>query len=238
MFRSAVRRLQGNRAVRQRRTDLHDNSAIARHHSPQRRHCAVHRSKVSHFCRALELFRSDFPKRRKHRGHRVVDPSIDKPKFRFELSRGVLDLIRIRYVSRNGERVPSERLDFLARCVETFGPARDQTYICAALRKCVSRRAAYSRRCARDYNVFSGSLFGSVIIFLRRFGIHFISPVKSWSEYLSSSPQNARLATTGSAASPHELSRAGLEFHSRLFHFPCGKNGSSTPPRQPADFPK
>ena len=56
---AAVRGLQRDAAVGQRRADLHDRAAVARPHPPQRGHRAVDVAEVGHLGDPLELVRAD-----------------------------------------------------------------------------------------------------------------------------------------------------------------------------------
>jgi len=75
---TAVRGLQGNAAVGERRADLDDRPAVPREHAAQGRQSAMHVSQVSHFGDPAELGGRRFLDGRKDGHHSVVDPNVDR----------------------------------------------------------------------------------------------------------------------------------------------------------------
>ena len=69
----------GMPAVGERGADLNDRPAVARSHTPERRHRPPDRAEVRDLGRAAELVGLDLRDRREDRRHRVVDPDVDRP---------------------------------------------------------------------------------------------------------------------------------------------------------------
>ena len=89
---SAVGRLQGNAAITERGTDLHDRPLPAQPHPGQRGHGAVHETEVADLGDPAELLGGDLGERGEHRGERDIDPDIDRAEELFHLPGGVVDL--------------------------------------------------------------------------------------------------------------------------------------------------
>ena len=75
----AVRRLQRDRAVGERRADLHDHPAVARPHAPQGGERPVHAAEVRDLGDAADLGGRSRGRSAKTGGHRAVDPHVDRP---------------------------------------------------------------------------------------------------------------------------------------------------------------
>jgi len=73
-LRRAVRRLQGDRPMGQRRADLHDRPAIALAHAAQRGQRAVNGAEIVDLHDPPVVLRRDLPREGQDGGHRVVDP--------------------------------------------------------------------------------------------------------------------------------------------------------------------
>ncbi len=88
-LRPTVGRLQGDRAVRQRRANLYYGAAIARHHPLQRRHRSVNGTEVGDLGGPREFHRTDLREPREHRRHSIVHPDVDVAEARLHRRRGV-----------------------------------------------------------------------------------------------------------------------------------------------------
>src|SRR5437762_3561975 len=84
--------LQRNRPKSQRRTDLHNSSAVPWFHSVESRHRAVDISEVTYLGGSPVLFGSDLVKRREDRSHRIVDPNINWAELTLDSFRRRFDL--------------------------------------------------------------------------------------------------------------------------------------------------
>jgi len=75
---AAVRGLQGNPSVRERRADLHNRPAVTRQHPLERRLRPPHSAEVRHPRRPFVFACRDVLEEVEHGRHRVVDPYVDR----------------------------------------------------------------------------------------------------------------------------------------------------------------
>ena len=107
-LRGAVGRLKRDGAVAQCRADLNNSAPVTRAHVLERRQRPVHLPEVSDLGHAAELVRPNRVNRRKDRRHRVVDPDVNGPEFRFDALRRGLHCGRIGHVGRDCNRIHPE----------------------------------------------------------------------------------------------------------------------------------
>ena len=126
VLRAAVRALQWDAAVGERRTDLHDRPSVTRTHVLQRGHCGVDVAEVTDLGYAPVLVRRDLLERREHRGERDVHPHVDLADLGLHAFRRGEDLVRIGYIDRNDERSSAGALDVACRAGQPCLATRDQ----------------------------------------------------------------------------------------------------------------
>jgi hypothetical protein len=126
MFGCTIRRLQGNPAVGERRSDLHDDALIAFAHSLQRSHRPVHGAEISHFGSTLDLFAMQATYWSEDGSHGVVDPHIDATPFRHYRRGRRFDLRFIRHVGRQHERIGALCFNLLPYSLQTQPPPCQQ----------------------------------------------------------------------------------------------------------------
>jgi hypothetical protein len=126
VLRPAVRRLERDAPVRERRADLNDRSAVARRHPPHRRHRPPHVAEVRHLGRAPKLLGRDIEEPREDRGHRVVHPHVDRPELVLDQGCRLLDRLVVRHIERERERLRSTAFHLSARAFEAVLAARDE----------------------------------------------------------------------------------------------------------------
>ena len=149
---AAIGGLEGDAAVGERTADLHDRAPVARAHAPQRGHRAPDEAEIGDLGGAAELVGRDLPHRREDRGHRVVDPDVDRPELRLgPLGRG-LDLHRVGHVRGDRDRAPTGRDDLAARALEAVLAASQQRNLVAAGAEGAGRGPAHARARAGDDN--------------------------------------------------------------------------------------
>jgi hypothetical protein len=139
---AAVGGLQRDPAVGQRRADLDDRPVVARDHPLQGGHRAVHLAEVGHLGRAAELLGRDLVDRREDRGHRVVDPHVDRPELGGDAVGGGVDLGRVGDVGGDGQRAPPLAAHLVRRGLEAVLVAGQQGDVVAAARERARHRAA------------------------------------------------------------------------------------------------
>ncbi len=159
MLRAAIGRLQGNRTVGERRSDLDDSSRIAGQHAAQRGHGSIDRAEIRDFGGTLELRRRDVRDSRKDRRHRIVYPHVDRPELVFDASCRCLDLVGVGHVRRHGQAFSAQLIDFAGGDMKTFGIARDEADMRSFARKGANGGAAHARRRAGNHNDSAGITF-------------------------------------------------------------------------------
>ena len=142
MLGAAVRALQRDSAVRERRADLDDRAAVARAHALERGDRAVDGAKVGDLGHAPELGGVDVPHSREHGRHRVVDPHVDRPELALGALGGSLDLVGIGDVGGNRQCGAALAADLLRGGLERLVVAREQRDPVAAAAELARRRAA------------------------------------------------------------------------------------------------
>ncbi len=108
---AAVRRLEGNPAVRQRRAHLDDRPAIARQHPLERGLGSPHRPQIGHPRGSLVFLGCDVVEEREHGRHRVVHPDVDRAEMIFDRRGGSPDSLEVAHVSSVGVRGAAEPAD-------------------------------------------------------------------------------------------------------------------------------
>ena len=83
-------------------------------------------TEISHFGYAAKFFRRHFFDRRKHRGHGVVDPNVDRADLAFDLFRRCFHFFGIGNIDTNRKRSAAEFLHVLAGCFQSIRAAREQ----------------------------------------------------------------------------------------------------------------
>ena len=129
---AAVGSLQGDAAICERRAHLDDNAPALGLHPPKRRHGAPYDSQVGDGGSPGEFLRLDLRERGKDRGHRVVDPDVDRAQLRLHRAGGRLDLLVVRHVGRYHERLPAGPFHVARGALERIRAARDQRNSIAA----------------------------------------------------------------------------------------------------------
>ena len=153
VLRAAIGRLERDAAVRERRSDLHNRSAIARQHPFERCERAVDDAEIRHLGDALDFVGLQLLDRREHRHHRVVDPDVDGAELTLDALGRRVDLRRVGDVDRQDQGASSFLLDFAARGLQSVDAARDEAdrrIAAVSPRERAGRRAANARRGARD----------------------------------------------------------------------------------------
>ena len=155
MLGTAIRRLQRDRAVRERRADLHDDAAVTRTHALQGRHRAPHEAVIGDVGDAAVVVRGHLHDRREDGEHGVVDPDVDRPEARFDFARRTLDGVVIGDVERQHHRFAAVGFDLALRGFESVAPARDERDSCFPFPECARRGAADAGRGAGDDDDFA-----------------------------------------------------------------------------------
>lgn len=146
MLRGTVGGLQGDAAIGEGGTDLHDAPTIARLHPSQGRKRAVNRAQVCHLGHAAEFLRGHLFDRREDADHRVIDPDVDRAQLPLDCFRRRFDLLRVGDVERQDERATTCGFDFTTRGFQSISPTSEQTNVYAAFRKLAHRRTTDTGR--------------------------------------------------------------------------------------------
>ena len=154
MLCGAVRGLQRNAAVRERRSDLHDRPAIARFHAPECGQRSPDVAEVGDVRDAAIFVGFHLHDRREHRQHRVVDPDVDRAESLLDLAGRFIDGVVIRDIEGKDERLPARGFDFAPGRFESIAAAGDQPDFCFAFAECLRRSAADAGRRACNDNDF------------------------------------------------------------------------------------
>ena len=150
---AAVRGLQRDAPIRQRRAHLDNVPAVARQHAPQRGHGPIHLAEVRHLGHATELLGRDLLERREDRRHGVVDPDIDRAELFLDPVRGGLDLVGVGHVRGQHQGLAPGRFDILAGSLQAVLPgaaACDQPDVRTVLCELLGGGAPHAGRCAGD----------------------------------------------------------------------------------------
>ena len=126
MLGCAVGRLQRNTSIGKSRSDLNNDTAIARQHSFERSQCSVNITEIGDLGYPFEFFRRHLFDRRKHRRHRVVDPDVDWTELVFEFACGLFHCRRVGHIGRQNQRFAAQPDDVATSAFQAFTPARDQ----------------------------------------------------------------------------------------------------------------
>ena len=154
MFGRAIRRLQRDAAVRERRADLHDRAAVARLHPPQRRERSPHVAEVRDLGDAPIVGGGHLHDRRENGEHGVVDPDVDRSERALDFVRGLFDRVFIGNVKRQHDRLAAEFLDLAFRAFQSVFAAGDQSDFRAAFPERTRGRASHARGRASDDDDF------------------------------------------------------------------------------------
>ena len=146
----AVRALQGNAPVRERRADLDDHAAVARTHAPQGAERAVDDAQVCDLGHAPELLGRDLSDRSENAHHRVVDPHVYAPELILERLRSALDGVRVGHVGGQGHCLAAEATNLLGRGRESVGASGQQPHGGTFERECTCGRTPDARARARQ----------------------------------------------------------------------------------------
>ncbi len=153
-LRAAVGRLERDRPVGERGSDLDDGAVVARSHPLQRRHRPVDRAEVGHLGRPLELLRLHVHEGGEDGRHRVVHPDVDRAERALDRLRRGLDLRVVGHIGRQDQCLPTEPLDLPARAVQARFPSRHQANVGAPFGECVGDRPPHAARGAGDDDNF------------------------------------------------------------------------------------
>ena len=118
-LRPAVRRLERDAAVRQRRPYLHQRPAGPLTHPLYRHLRAVHCAEVRHLRDPFELLGSDVRELREDGGHRVVHPDVDGAELLLDAVGRPFHLFAFRDVGPDGQRLAARRLDVPLRALKS-----------------------------------------------------------------------------------------------------------------------
>src|SRR5579883_3407507 len=126
MLRSAVRSLQGDRAIGQRGSDLDDGSTIARIHALECRHRSIDGSQIGDLGGALEFRRGDVSEWGEHGCHGVVHPDIDWTELALDGIGSLLNLLTLSHIRGNRQRAASAVVYIRNRAVQSILSSRQQ----------------------------------------------------------------------------------------------------------------
>ena len=143
---AAVRGLQRDGPVGERRPHLHHRAVVARHHPVQRRHGAVHGAEVGHLRRPAELIGIDVDELREHGRHGVVHPHVDGTELAFGLLCRRLDRGGVGDVGRDHQRVTAQVVDLASGVTQAVLAAGEKRDTRAAPREGVGDRAPHAAR--------------------------------------------------------------------------------------------
>jgi len=181
VFRRTVRGLQWNRPVGQRRSNLHDDAAIARDHTTQCGQCPVHISQVGDLGDPAILSRCHLKRRREDRHHRVIDPDVDGPQFPLDSFRRRLHLTVIRNIRDHGQSAAAEAFHILSRAGQSVAASREQTDGGSMPGELAGDGPSDAGRGAGDHDDFSRSPSVSAVLgvhrLVRREVPHFAAPM-------------------------------------------------------------
>ena len=127
VLRGAVRRLQWNAAVRERRAHVHNDTPITGQHAFQRRERAVHVSEIRDLGDTPEFFARHLFHGREDRRHGVVDPDVDRSERALDVVGRAFDGRSIGDVQWEHQRPATARFDVLTRGLQAVASARDQS---------------------------------------------------------------------------------------------------------------
>lgn len=156
----AVRGLERDTPVGERRADLDDGAAIARQHALERGKRAVDVPEVRHLGHAAEILGRHLLHGREDREHRVVDPDVDGPELGLHLRGCGLDGIGVGDVERQHEGAAALGFDVALRSLEPHAPACDQPDARPAPREFLDGRTTHACGCARHDHDFFVSVHG------------------------------------------------------------------------------
>jgi len=142
--------LQRNRSIRERRTDLHDDAAIARRHAFQRGPRAPHEAEIRDVRDAPEIAFGHIGEARERGQHRVVDPYVDGAELGFDARGGTVERAAFAHVERDAQRTHAERAHVGGGVFERLRIARDHRDVHAASGEFERRRAAHARARSGD----------------------------------------------------------------------------------------
>jgi len=128
----AVAGLQWDAAVGERRADHDDHPAVARAHTLQRGKGSVDLPEVRDLEHAAVVLGRGLVDERERRGHRVVDPDVDRTQLRLYPRRRLVNRRRVADVQRAGDRARPGGLGLGAGRLEALGVARDEREAVAA----------------------------------------------------------------------------------------------------------
>ena len=135
---TAVRGLERNAAIGQRRADVDDRARVAGHHSAKGGHRPVHITQIVHVSDPFVFGCIDVGELGEHRGERHVHPDFDRSERLLGTSRGGLDLIGIGDVGAQNQRLTPGVLDVGSSPGQSSVAARDESHFRAAGRECLS----------------------------------------------------------------------------------------------------
>src|SRR6185437_10777461 len=157
---ATVRRLERDRAIGERGTDLYDAAAIARRHAPERGHGAVDSSEIGDFGGALEFLGRDLGERGEDCGHCVIDPDVDGAELELDGGCGVFDLFGIGDVGGKGDGAAAEGFDCAQGGSEALLAPGEKADFRAATCKGAGGGPADPGGGASDYDDFRGRIGG------------------------------------------------------------------------------
>ncbi len=150
VLRAAVGRLERNRLVGQRRSDLNQHAAVARPHPLQRGVCAVHGAEISVGRDFGEVRGRHLREAAEHGRHRIVDPDVDRSDVALDLVGRGLDRLGVAHVDDASERTVLRELG--GRPLDALLVARQHDHARAAPRECARGRIAHARGTTRYYD--------------------------------------------------------------------------------------
>ena len=119
-------RLQGDAAVGQRGTDLHDGAPVAGFHLPQGGHGAVDVAEVADLGDPAVFVRVDLLERREHRGERHVHPHVDGSEFVLDAVGGGENLRLVGHIGRDQQGAAAAGADIPGGAGQSFLAAGQQ----------------------------------------------------------------------------------------------------------------
>src|SRR5699024_8640359 len=137
-------------SIRQRGSDVHDRTALARQHPPQGGHRAVNVTEIVHFGDPLELLRADLAELGEHGGDGDIDSHIERtegpsPRYR----RGPQGPV-IGERGLDGHRRPTRRFELVTRSLQALLTAGEQGHFRAGCAEGRSARPSDPPACTGD----------------------------------------------------------------------------------------
>jgi hypothetical protein len=141
---AAVRCLERDASVRERRAHLDAHAPVARRHSPQRCERAVHVAEIGNLGHPPELGCHRLLDGDEHGDHGVVDPDVDGSEAPLHRPGRRRDLLRTRDIGGHDERLTAGRVDIASGAFEAIPAPGEKAQARPARRECARRRPPHA----------------------------------------------------------------------------------------------